>query len=97
MDICDVPELVEVEVGADEELDDTLPYGDTDEEPTIDDNQGHDNSSDNSQAQRRSARESRKPKIFSYDKVGGPPVLVDVRCQLFSSLTPQNPVIIPSQ
>ena len=89
VDLGDVPELVEVEVGADEQLDDTLPYGETDEEPTVNNNQDYD-SNGTSQALRRSDRQSRKAKMFSYNEVGGPPVLVDVRCQLFPDPTPDN-------
>ena len=60
------------------ELEVTIPYEESDEEPRIEDTE-----IDNSQAVRRSTRASRTPKIFSYDEVGGPPVLVDICCQLF--------------
>ena len=77
-----VPELVEVETETD--LDDTFPYEETDAEIQDDPDPDPDSDGDgNSQPLRKSGRTSRTPKIFTYDKVGGPPVLVDVRCQLF--------------
>ena len=58
------------------ELDVTIPYEEAEEEPQIEDI-GSEN------PVRKSTRPSRTPKVFSYDEVGGPPVLVDIRCQLF--------------
>ena len=78
MDNGDIPELVEAETELEDNLDDIHPYAESDAEP-----QDDLDPDESSQPLRKSARASRTPKIFTYDKVGGPPVLVDVRCQLF--------------
>ena len=81
LDNGDLPELVEAKTELEDNLDDTYPYAESDAEPQDDpDLVG---SNERSQPVRKSVRFSKSPKIFSYDKVGGPPVLVDVRCQLF--------------